>query len=101
MLRAAVWELSGGRCEHPAALGKRCREPGLEMAHIRPRGMGHTGYRDHINNVMCACALHARSTDDLSSGEWEFVAGGRAGLALYVHQLRSEAGFWLPPLLDA
>jgi tellurite resistance protein len=63
--------------------------------------MGHTGYRDHINNVMCACALHARSTDDLSSPEWDHVAGGRAGLAAYVHNLRSEAGFWLPPLLDA
>ena len=29
--------------------------------------------------LMRACAIHARSTDDLSSGEWEYVDGGRAG----------------------
>lgn len=83
MLRAVVWEVSGGLCEHPLMqLGLTadkdrvfaCRAAGAEMAHIYPRGMGHTGYRDTLNNVICVCRLHARSTDDLSSDEWAAVA---------------------------
>jgi len=64
------------------------------MAHIRPRGMGHTGYRDTLDNVMAACYTHARSTDDLSSPEWELVPGNdRAGLAQYVADKRYNQGY--------
>lgn len=73
-LRAEVFELADNRCEHPADSG-RCPNRAIEMSHIFPRGMGHTGYRDHLANVMAACPVHARSTDDLSSSEWNHVPG--------------------------
>lgn len=57
-LRAGVWEMTGGRCEWPG-----CDRSATELAHIHPRGMGHTGYRDTFDNVMAACDLHARVTD--------------------------------------
>ena len=95
-LRAQVVEISGNRCEHPIADG-RCRAAMVEMAHIQPRGMGHTGYRDTLNNVMAACPLHARSTDDLSSPEWAHVpdAGGtrRQDLAAFVAWERHKQGW--------
>ncbi len=85
-LRAQVFEIAGGRCEHPTRLGgmviARCPKPATELAHIFPRGMGHTGYRDRLVNVMAACTLHARSTDDLTSPEWGVIRqllGGRVG----------------------
>lgn len=73
-LRAEVFALADDRCEHPAEHG-RCGNYAVEMAHILPRGMGHTGYRDTLDNVMAACRIHARSTDDLSSPEWQHVPG--------------------------
>ena len=91
-LRSQVWEMSGGRCEHPVEEG-RCREPATELAHIHPRGMGHKGARDYLGNVMAACPLHARSTDDLSSSEWQWVDGGRDGLAATVAARRASEGF--------
>ena len=87
-LRVLVFEIAGGRCEHPLRLGVdgsdeviaigRCPVPATEMAHIVPRGMGHTGDRDRLDNVMAACPIHARSTDDLSSLEWDAVPGWSA-----------------------
>jgi len=96
-LRATVWEMSDGQCEHPAADG-RCQLAAVEMSHITPRGMGHTGYRDHLGNVMAACPLHARSTDDLSSPEWAHVGKGgsfdrRTLLANYVNTRRRRDGW--------
>ena len=89
LLRAEVVEISGNRCEHPApssliigggtetlVIG-RCPRQMTEMAHITPRGMGHKGDRDVIENIMAACSIHARSTDDLSSPEWNHVPGWR------------------------
>ena len=85
-LRAQVWEIAGGRCEHPIRWNsaidygggvRRCPNPATELAHIFPRGMGHTGYRDTLANVMAACSIHARSTDDLTSPEWDHVPGWR------------------------
>lgn len=91
-LRVVVFELAQNQCEHPrivagtwslpfddsvsdwrGTLSKRCQNPAVELAHIWPRGMGHTGYRDTLDNVIAACELHARSTDDLSSPEWQHV----------------------------
>ena len=83
-LRAEVFEIADDQCEHPAADG-RCPNRAVEMAHITPRGMGHTGYRDVIDNVMAACVLHARSTDDLGSPEWQHVPGWRR---------QGERGVW-------
>lgn len=57
-LRFVVWEMTGGTCEWP-----ECDRHAVELAHIHPRGMGHTGYRDTLDNVMAACWLHARVTD--------------------------------------
>ncbi len=81
-LRAQAFEIAGGRCEHPIRWDpaidygggvRRCPNPATELAHIFPRGMGHTGYRDTLANVMAACTLHARSTDDLTSPEWGVI----------------------------
>ncbi len=107
-LRAQVWDISGARCEHPAGGGRiavtlRCNMPATEMAHIVPRGMGHQGDRDRLDNVMAACYIHARSTDDLSSPEWDHVPGWkddravalmtkRQALAHYVNTARRRAG---------
>ena len=102
-LRAQVWEIAGGQCEHPELHyggTHRCARLAAELAHIVPRGMGHTGYRDTLENVMAACLLHARSTDDLSSGEWlavEVLAPAvasdlRAVLARYVNDRRRAEG---------
>ena len=81
-LRAQVWEISGGQCEHPIALTYRCTRTAAELAHIQPRGHGHTGYRDRLDNVMAACTVHAASTDDLSSPEWDHVPGWRVALPI-------------------
>ncbi len=116
-LRAQVWDISGGQCEHPttrqpANTVARCPWVMAQMAHIVPRGMGHTGYRDRLDNVMAACPVHARSTDDLSSPEWDHVPGWqldysphpgddwdqvplmtkRQALARYVNTARRRAG---------
>ncbi len=113
-LRAQVWDISGGRCEHPVAVPVlvigalqptrlppdvvgRCPMPAAELAHIQPRGHGHTGYRDRLDNVMVACPVHARSTDDLSSPEWKGVPAvplmtKRQALAHYVNTARRRAG---------
>ncbi len=97
-LRAEVFEIADDQCEHPAETG-RCLNRAVEMAHITPRGMGHTGYRDHLANVMAACPTHARSTDDLSSPEWQHVHGWRdlmtprQALADYVNTRRRGEGW--------
>ena len=105
-LREQVWDISGGQCEHPIPETGRCRHRATELAHIVPRGMGHTGYRDRLDNVMAACPVHARSTDDLSSPEWDHVPGWfhrdgtapvplmtkRQALACYVNKARRDAG---------
>lgn len=77
-LRGVVWNIAQGRCEHPVDYlhgggRKECAKPATELAHIQPRGMGHQGDRDTVNNAIAACTLHARSTDDLSSYEWDNV----------------------------
>ena len=98
-LRAIVFEMADHRCEHPilsdAGDRIRCRSYALEMSHIVPRGMGHTGYRDVLDNVMAACTTHARSTDDLSSYEWGAVPppGDRIALAEWVAELRKREGW--------
>ncbi len=80
-LRAQVFEIAGDQCEHPVEHGPswtgpmRCVKAATELAHIQPRGMGHQGDRDRLDNVMAACSVHARSTDDLSSPEWDHVPG--------------------------
>ncbi len=96
-LRAEAFEMAANQCEHPYA-GGRCPKAAIELAHIFPRGMGHTGYRDTIENVMAACLYHARSTDDLSSAEWEHVGEGgsfdrRTLLADYVNSHRFGSGW--------
>ena len=111
-LRAQVWDISGGQCEHPVRWPGhgasvhtivRCVRPATELAHIVPRGMGHTGYRDRLDNVMAACPIHAASTDDLSSPEWDGVPGWkdddavalmtkRQALAHWVNKARRDAG---------
>ena len=124
LLRAEVVEISGNQCEHPAVLGfgphppgrnheapaliGRCPEQMTEMAHITPRGMGHKGDRDVIENVMAACNLHARSTDDLNSPEWAYVPGWhrmpddyplmtkRQALTHFVNTRRVKEGWDMP-----
>ena len=99
-LRAQVWDISGGRCEHPVRTARmigangradahtpivaRCMNLATELAHIVPRGMGHQGDRDRLVNVMAACPVHARSTDDLSSPEWDSVPGWKDDQAVYL-----------------
>lgn len=96
-LRTLIFQLSDGRCEHPFQ-GGRCGAVATEMAHIFPRGMGHTGYRDTIGNVIAACPLHARSTDDRSDPEWVHVPlpGDRIALAEWVRQQRTSDGWQQP-----
>ncbi len=76
-LRAQVFEIAGGQCEHPTSYDRdgtgRCVTQAVELAHILPRGMGHTGYRDTLENVMAACPVHARSTDDLTDPAWDAI----------------------------
>lgn len=78
-LRAEVFTIADGRCEHPGDNRHRCPHQATELAHIFPRGMGHTGYRDVLWNVMAACPVHARSTDNLSSPEWCYLPLGGGG----------------------
>ena len=100
-LRAQCFEIAGNRCEHPKVKAGRvivCGQPATEMAHIYPRGMGHTGYRDYLNNVIAACELHARSTDDMTSKEWTHVpasgpAHKRERLARWVKSKRRGEGW--------
>lgn len=80
-LRAVVWEMTDGNCEWP-----QCSYRAIELAHINPRGMGHTGYRDTLDNVMAACLLHARISDmqggpDLLAREWAKVGDLSAGFS--------------------
>ena len=97
-LRAEVFEIADGRCEHPGDGNHRCPNEATELAHIFPRGMGHTGYRDVLWNVLAACPVHARSTDDLGSLEWLLVGDGgsfdrRTLLANYVNGRRRAEGW--------
>ena len=108
-LRLLVFEWADNRCEHPQKMAwfrpgassavqdysfSRCGVQAVELAHIWPRGMGHTGYRDTIDNVIAACEIHARSTDDLSSPEWQHVPAphDRKALAEWVRESRVDWG---------
>ncbi len=102
-LRADIWVLADGRCEHPIRLHDRtetqrpefvaCAAPATELAHIKPRGMGHTGYRDTIGNVIAACPYHARSTDDLSHEAWVEIGMDRIDLAAWIRRWRLRQGW--------
>ena len=102
-LRAVVFELADARCEHPirlhaAAETQRpefvaCAAPATELAHIKPRGMGHTGYRDTIANVIAACPYHARSTDDLSHEVWFEIRMDRIDLTIWIRRWRLRQGW--------
>jgi hypothetical protein len=105
-LRAVVFGLADNQCEHPMSLGRipgsdewhytRCRLAAVEMAHVPPRGMGHTGYRDTIDGVIAACERHARSTDDMSSPEWELnvpAPHDRKALVEWVRGDRERRGY--------
>lgn len=125
-LRAQVEEISGRQCEHPllvdgtwflddegpalrtAPTVARCWRRMQEMAHITSIGMGGRKSADDINNVMAACNMHARSTDDHSSREWnavamwaggdndteEWTSGAMQGwLREYVRQRRRQEGW--------
>lgn len=102
-LRSTVFEIADARCEHPiehetlrGTIHRECGAPGVELAHIQPRGMGHQGDRDTVNNTICACSIHARSTDDLSSDQWHHVpAHDRQGLASWVKGRRRGKGWAL------
>jgi hypothetical protein len=90
-LHGAIWEISAGLCEHPVTdrvwMGtmdsedlqevgvtyRECSELAAEMAHIKSIGMGGRKTADTVNNTIAACEVHARSTDDLSSPEWQHV----------------------------
>ena len=108
-LRVVVFEWAQNRCEHPIddlvdapharfvapVRYRRCGHSAVELAHLYPRGMGHTGYRDTLDNVIAACTLHARSTDDLSSDEWGHVPAPSDRKALYewIQQRRRSEGW--------
>lgn len=100
VLRADVFEIAGGLCEHPvippgASVPRCCGAPAAELAHIQPRGMGHKGDRDTVNNTMAACTLHARSTDDRGDPAWLHVPapGDRLALREWVQSCRRAAGW--------
>lgn len=95
-LRAVVWNIAQGRCEHPTGdptAPVPCNHPATELAHVQPRGMGHTGYRDTVNNAMAACPEHARSTDNLTHPAWSSVPPphDRPALAAWLlHRRRAD-----------
>ncbi len=105
VLRAVVWEIAEGRCEHPLVNDTgvhgddgRCTSRATELAHIVPRGMGGSRYRNTVNNTMAACPLHARSTDNLSSPEWDHVpkvplSTKREALTTYLVEYRRGEGW--------
>lgn len=102
-LRADVWEIADERCEHPIRLHAvtdtqrpefvACAAPATELAHIKPRGMGHTGYRDTVGNCIATCQYHVRSTDDLSHEAWMEIGMDRIGLADWVRRWRRQKGW--------
>lgn len=75
-LREAVLVRARGRCEWPearveAVAGYRivaCGRPMIELAHLHSRGMGGSVEADQLNNVIAACAVHARVTDGIGPG---------------------------------
>lgn len=102
VLRTIVFEIANGRCEHPVldtpnSTPTRCPHHANELAHIFPRGMGHTGYRDTVNNCIAACQPHARSTDNMSSPLWAAVPTphDRIALTAWVKAARLEQGWAL------
>ena len=97
-LRADVWEISGGLCEHPVKVSlvrRRCNMPATELAHIESIGMGGRASADFVNNVMAACDLHARSTDDRTSPEWMWVPAPMdpQALAKWIREERMKQGW--------
>ncbi len=91
-------EIAGGRCEHPikgTTTTRKCGMPALELAHIESIGMGGRASADRVNNVLAACRRHARSTDDLSSMEWESVPPphDQKALAEWIREVRMMEGW--------
>lgn len=63
MIHGTVTGYTHHRCrcnECTAANTESRRQQAVELAHIKPRGMGHTGYRDTLGNVN-SCLYFARS----------------------------------------
>lgn len=81
-LRAAVRELSGGRCEWFLP----CSNAGEELSHIEPRGMGGRSSVDRIGNVAWLCRDHH---DLLDLRRWPSSEEQRA-IAAYLSIDRSE-----------
>ncbi len=103
LLRADVWEISGGLCEHPIyhTWGVRreryrhCDMPATELAHIESIGAGGRASADRVNNVFAACDLHARSSDNNSSDEWQNVPppSDAKALAEWIREERMRQGW--------
>ncbi len=97
-LRADVWEISGGVCEHPmkgTTLTRACGMPAMELAHIESIGAGGRRSADRVNNVLAACTRHARSTDDMSAMEWESVPPphDQKALSEWIREERMKQGW--------
>lgn len=58
--RDAVRRRAGGRCERRGRTGTRCRRPGSECDHIKPRWLGGTHELDNLQWLCPPC--HARKT---------------------------------------
>ena len=103
LLRADVWEISGGLCEHPvwrtttswARPARHCEMPAKELAHIESIGAGGRASADRVNNVFAACDLHARSSDNNSSDEWQNVPppSDAKALAEWIREERMRQGW--------
>ncbi len=103
LLRADVWEIANSRCEHPhwRPLGFRsgqyrhCGMPAVELAHIESIGAGGRASADRVNNVFAACELHARSSDNNSSDEWQHVPppSDAKALAEWIREERMKQGW--------
>ena len=112
LLRADVWVISGGFCEHPIkperprtfASGSarfagttfiKCGMPATELAHIESIGAGGRASADCVNNVFAACDLHARSSDNNSSDQWQHVPppSDAKALAEWIREQRMKEGW--------
>lgn len=108
-LRTVVFVLADNVCEHPAGekhlvaftgevsvWRRRCWRLAVELAHLYPRGMGHTGYRDTPANVIAACEIHARSTDNLTHPAWTLDVPpphDRRALTEWIFEDRERRGY--------
>lgn len=69
-LRAFVFQLAEDRCEWPT-----CGAAAVELAHIKPRGMGGAPSANVPANCFAACDVHARVSDNIppDGRGWSFV----------------------------